>query len=47
VEDDDDHADRAMSLRKRVDVVLRAIEVNRAIAPVRASLEKQIKDKRR
>jgi hypothetical protein len=46
VEDDDDHADRAMShlFTKRVDVVLRAIEVNRAIAPVRASLEKQIKD---
>jgi hypothetical protein len=48
VEDDDDHADRAMShlFTKRLDVVVRAIEVNKAIAPVRASLEKQIKDER-
>jgi hypothetical protein len=46
--DDNDHADRAMShlFTKRLDVVGRAIEVNKAIAPVRASLEKQIKDEK-
>jgi hypothetical protein len=48
VEDDDDHADRAMShlFTKRLDVVVRIIEVNKAIAPARASLEKQIQDER-
>jgi hypothetical protein len=44
--EDDDDAGRLMShlFTKRLDVVVRAIEVNKAIAPVRASLQKQIHD---
>lgn len=46
MEDDDEDAGRLMShlFTKRLDAVVRLIEVNKAIAPVRASLEKQIAD---
>jgi hypothetical protein len=47
VEDDED-AERFTShlFTKRLDVVVRAIEVNKAIAPVRAYLQKQILDEK-
>jgi hypothetical protein len=48
VEDDDEDAGRLMShlFTKKLDMVLRAIEVNKAIAPVRVSLQEQIVDQR-
>jgi hypothetical protein len=48
VEDDDEDAGRWMShlFTKRLDGVVRLIDMNKAIAPVRASLEKQIEDQR-
>lgn len=46
VEDDDEDEGRLMShlFTKKLDVVVRAIEVNKAIAPVRAILQSQIQD---
>ncbi len=48
VEDDDEDAGRWMPnlFTKRLDGVVRLIDMNNAIAPVRASLEKQIEDQR-
>jgi hypothetical protein len=47
-EDDDDDAGRLMShlFTKKLDIILRLIEINKAIAPVRASLRKQIEEKK-
>jgi hypothetical protein len=48
MEDDEEDAGRWMShlFTKRLDAVVRTIEVNKAIAPVRASLQKQIEDEK-